>query len=389
VKARFLIEYILNAADREGVKYAHIDCGGKAPLRILHVVGARPNFVKIAPILAAMQARSEAFQQVLVHTGQHYDDEMSRIFFEDLKMPPEDEFLGVGSGTHAEQTARVMLAFEPVLLKRQPDWVMVVGDVNSTLACALVCAKLGVRVAHVEAGLRSWDRAMPEEINRLLTDQICDLLFTPSKDADANLLREGIAGEKIHFVGNVMIDTLVKMLPRAQARPILQELGLEKGGYVLVTLHRPVNVDRPQTLAQILSALETIGQELPVIFPLHPRTRKNMQAFGLQAGSVRFMEALGYLDFLALTASARLVLTDSGGIQEETTYMGVPCLTVRPSTERPVTVEMGTNRLVASQKGAILEAVGAALNVKAIKGERPPLWDGRTAERIVAVMLAQ
>jgi UDP-N-acetylglucosamine 2-epimerase (non-hydrolysing) len=336
-----------------------------------------------------MQARGDAFQQVLVHTGQHYDDDMSRIFFDDLKMPAEDEFLGVGSGTHAEQTARVMLAFEPVLIKRQPDWVMVVGDVNSTLACALVCAKLGVPVAHVEAGLRSWDRSMPEEINRLLTDQICDLLFTPSRDADENLLREGIAAEKIHFVGNVMIDTLVKMLPKAQARSILGELGIDKGGFVLVTLHRPNNVDQPQTLAQILSALEAIAQEIPVVFPLHPRTRKNMLAYDLRAEGVSFLEPLGYLDFLALTNSARLALTDSGGIQEETTYLGVPCLTVRPNTERPVTVEIGTNRLVASRRESILEAVKALLVGPVRNSAVPPLWDGKAAERIVEVMLAQ
>jgi UDP-N-acetylglucosamine 2-epimerase (non-hydrolysing) len=359
------------------------------PLKVLHVVGARPNFVKVAPILAAMQAKGNVFRQVLVHTGQHYDDEMSRIFFDDLKMPPEDEFLGVGSGTHAEQTARVMLAFEPVLLKHRPDWVMVVGDVNSTLACALVCAKLGVRVAHVEAGLRSWDRSMPEEINRLLTDQICDVLFTPSKDADANLLREGIPAEKIHFVGNVMIDTLVKMLPKAQARPILGKLGLQKGSYMLVTLHRPANVDHPQTLSQILSALETIAHDIPVIFPVHPRTRKNIQSFDLQAEGVRFLEPLGYLDFLALTDSARLVLTDSGGIQEETTYLGVPCLTVRPNTERPVTVELGTNRLAASQREAILDAAEAILEGRTRQGACPPFWDGKTADRIVEVMLAQ
>ncbi|MBN1148295.1 MAG: UDP-N-acetylglucosamine 2-epimerase (non-hydrolyzing) [Anaerolineales bacterium] len=358
-------------------------------LKIMHVVGARPNFMKIAPILAAMRERGEAFQQTLVHTGQHYDDEMSRIFFDDLGMPAPDAFLGVGSGTHAQQTARVMEAFEPLVLKLQPDWVMVVGDVNSTLACSLVCAKLGVRVAHVEAGLRSWDRGMPEEINRLLTDQISDLLFTPSQGADANLLREGIDARKIHFVGNVMIDTLVSMLPRARARPILQELGLAKGEYVLVTLHRPSNVDQPQTLAEILSALQAIGQEQPVIFPVHPRTRKNMQAFGLGAEGVRFLEPLGYLDFLALTDSAGLVLTDSGGIQEETTYLDVPCLTARPSTERPVTVEMGTNRLVASKQEAILAAIQAVRRGEWGRGKCPPLWDGQTAGRIAEVMLAQ
>jgi UDP-N-acetylglucosamine 2-epimerase (non-hydrolysing) len=325
---------------------------------------------------------------VLVHTGQHYDDEMSRVFFQDLDMPTPDEFLGVGSGTHAQQTARVMLAFEPVLLQHQPDWVMVVGDVNSTLACALVGVKLNVHVAHVEAGLRSWDRSMPEEINRLLTDQISDLLFTPSRDADANLLREGVEGSKIHFVGNVMIDTLIEMLPRALDRPILEGLGLEGGKYLLVTLHRPSNVDYPGTLRGILSALGEIGRSWPVVFPVHPRTRKNMHKFGIEASGVKLLEPLGYLDFLALTNSAGLVVTDSGGIQEETTYLGVPCLTVRPSTERPVTVEVGTNRLVASDREAILDAVaGVKLGERGV-AQIPELWDGRTSERIARAVLA-
>ena len=356
-------------------------------MKIMHVVGARPNFMKVAPLLSTMSAHPAAFQQVLVHTGQHYDDQMSRVFFEHLEMPEPDEYLGVGPGSHAEQTARVMLSFEPVVLKRQPDWVFVVGDVNSTLACALTCSKLGVPVAHVEAGLRSWDRSMPEEINRLLTDQIASLLFTPSRDADANLLDEGVAPEQIHFVGNIMIDTLVSLLPRALERSALKELGLVQGKYVLVTLHRPSNVDQPDTLGEILSALAEISLRCPVVFPVHPRTRKNIQQFGLPSGDVRLLEPLGYLDFLKLTHSAGLVLTDSGGIQEETTYLGVPCLTLRPNTERPVTITLGTNRLVASQRQAILQAFAETCLGERGQGQIPELWDGQTAGRIVQIML--
>jgi len=358
-------------------------------LKIMHIVGARPNFMKVAPVYAAMQTHRGMFQQVLVHTGQHYDDEMSSIFFADLGIPEPDEFLGVGSGTHAEQTGRIMLAFEPVVDKYKPDWVMVVGDVNSTLACALVCAKLSIPAAHVEAGLRSWDRSMPEEINRLLTDQICDLLFTPSRDADANLLREGIDPAKVHFVGNVMIDTLVRMLPHVGVRTILQDLNLEPGKFILVTLHRPANVDYPDTLEEILSALDTIGQTTKVIFPLHPRTQKNIRRFGLRVGEIHTLDPLGYLDFLALTRNAGLVVTDSGGIQEETTYLGVPCLTLRANTERPVTLHEGTNRLVSSERQAILKAVGEIKMSERKPAIPPELWDGFAAERIVQVMLAQ
>lgn len=355
----------------------------------MHIVGARPNFMKVAPLVAALSAQGNIVEQALVHTGQHYDYQMSRIFFEDLEMPDPDEYLDVGSGTHAEQTARVMLAFEPVLLKRQPDWVVVVGDVNSTLACALVCAKLGVRLAHVEAGLRSGDRSMPEEINRLLTDQIADLLFTPSPDADANLLREGVDPTKIHFVGNVMIDSLVKMLPRARTRQIVEKLGLRRGQYTLVTLHRPSNVDIPKTLAEIMAALNDMAAQQAVVFPVHPRTRLRLQELGLDGGRVRLIEPLGYLDFLALMESAALVLTDSGGIQEETTFLGIPCLTVRTTTERPITITQGTNRLVASERRAILRAVEEIDRRE--DGPRQPiaLWDGRAAERIARVLLAQ
>jgi UDP-N-acetylglucosamine 2-epimerase (non-hydrolysing) len=360
-------------------------------MKVLHVVGARPNFMKTAPIMAQMAAYPESFQQVLVHTGQHYDYNMSTIFFEDLNMPSPDEFLNVGSGTHAEQTARIMLAFEPVLLRHQPDWVMVVGDVNSTLACALVCAKLGVHVAHVEAGLRSWDRTMPEEINRLLTDQIAELLFTPSEDGNSNLLREGIDPSKIHFVGNVMIDMLAKMLPQAQQRPVHGRLGLDPHKYIVVTLHRPSNVDKPETLREILAALARISEEWPVVFPVHPRTRHtidrlNLPPLGLH---VRLVEPTGYLDFLALMASARLAITDSGGVQEETTYLGVPCLTVRPNTERPITITNGTNRLVESKCDSIVCAVNEAASAKSKAASRPELWDGCAAQRIVQIMRRQ
>jgi len=348
--------------------------------------------MKVAAVIAALEQRPALFEQRLVHTGQHYDYEMSQVFFDELRLPQPDEFLNCGSGTHAEQTARVMLAFELALLHDRPDWVFVVGDVNSTLACALVCAKLGVRVAHVEAGLRSWDRAMPEEINRLLTDQIADLLFTPSPEAETNLLREGIAPEKIHFVGNVMIDTLVRMLPSARSRSVLADLGLARGDYYLVTLHRPSNVDDAQLLAEILSALGELAQRKRVIFPVHPRTRQRIEQ--LDSRNIRFtgvelLEPKGYLDFLALTEAAGLALTDSGGVQEETTYLGVPCLTLRPGTERPVTLTHGSNRLCASQREAILSAVEQADAVASDLTRRPPLWDGRAADRIVEVMLRQ
>ncbi len=360
-------------------------------MKILHVVGARPNFPKVAPIYAAMQEAGGLFQQTLVHTGQHYDYQMSQVFFEDLGLPTPDEFLNVGSGSHAEQTARILLAFEPVVAQYRPDWVLVVGDVNSTLACALVCAKLGLPVAHVEAGLRSGDRSMPEEINRLLTDQIADLLFTPSRDADANLLREGVAASKIHFVGNVMIDTLLRLLPQARQRPIVSQMELEPGAYILVTLHRPSNVDDPHTLTQVMMALEQLAAQRPVVFPIHPRTRQRLAALGLQPQGVRLIDPLGYQDFLALMDSAGLALTDSGGIQEETTALGVPCLTLRPGTERPVTISQGTNRLVPHEANggwkpaAILEAVAQAPFGKQA-ARCPDFWDGHAARRIAEVL---
>lgn len=360
--------------------------------KIVHIVGARPNFMKIAPIMRVMSEYPKSFEQVLVHTGQHYDENMSKVFFEELELPRPDVNLEVGSGSHAWQTAEIMQRFEPIVIEHRPDWVVVVGDVNSTLACALVCSKLGVRVAHVEAGLRSYDRGMPEEINRLLTDQISDLLFTPSPDGDHNLLREGIPSKKIHMVGNVMIDTLVRLLPRAQQRwPNLQK-EYDLGRYILVTLHRPSNVDHPGTLSQILSALIELARQAPVIFPVHPRTRQRIRAAGLleDMSGLHLLEPLGYLDFLALQAHADLVLTDSGGVQEETTYLGIPCLTARPNTERPATVEIGSNRLVDSTRQAILEAAVPILDgTLRPSGEIPHLWDGQAASRIVDILAAQ
>jgi UDP-N-acetylglucosamine 2-epimerase (non-hydrolysing) len=355
--------------------------------RILHVVGARPNYMKIAPLVREMAKHTADFAQMLVHTGQHYNDNMSQIFFDELEMPRPDINLEVGSGSHAGQTAQVMLRFEPLLAQFQPEWVVVPGDVNSTLACALVASKLGIKIAHVEAGLRSFDRSMPEEINRVLTDQIADLLLTTSVDADENLVREGIAAEKIHFVGNTMIDTLVRLIPFAEKRwPALRsELALDR--FVLVTLHRPNNVDDAAGLGEIVSALNEVSTELPVVFPVHPRTRARISEFGVTVREdVRLVEPIGYVDFLALQAHAAVVVTDSGGVQEETTFLGVPCLTVRPNTERPVTITAGTNQLVEQKREAIVSATKNALaRPRKETIDRPELWDGNTAERIVAL----
>ncbi|HKN82045.1 MAG TPA: UDP-N-acetylglucosamine 2-epimerase (non-hydrolyzing) [Pyrinomonadaceae bacterium] len=357
--------------------------------KVINVVGARPNFMKVAPIVAAMKQRPTSFQLLVVHTGQHYDSAMSDSFFHDLDLPQPDTHLGVGSASHAAQTAAVMERFEPVVLRERPDWVLVVGDVNSTLACALVCVKLGVKVAHVEAGLRSRDRSMPEEINRLLTDQIADLLFTPSHDADENLLAEGIPRERIRLVGNVMIDSLQKNLATARDLRTREKLGLSGVDYALLTLHRPSNVDLRDAFERILAALEVIASKLPIVFPVHPRTRKTIAELGLSSRvesikDLRTIDPLGYLDFLNLLSSARLVLTDSGGIQEETTALGIPCLTLRENTERPITVEMGTNVVVGTDTARIIAEATAALNGSAKKSTRqPPLWDGRTSERIL------
>lgn len=361
-------------------------------LKVINVVGARPNFMKVAPIVEAMKRREQEFTPLVVHTGQHYDSAMSDSFFRDLELPQPDVYLGVGSASHAAQTAAVMERFEPVVIREKPDWVMVVGDVNSTLACALVCAKLGIKVAHVEAGLRSRDRTMPEEINRLLTDQIADLLFTPSEDAGENLRAEGIPAERIRFVGNIMIDSLLKHLPRAQESTVVKDLGLSEREYAVLTLHRPSNVDDASTFARILEALEEISKRLPIIFPVHPRPRKTIAELGFseriaKAHALRLIEPLGYIDFLGLCSKARLVLTDSGGIQEETTVLGIPCVTFRESTERPITVELGTNIVAGTDPEKIIAAAFAALDRSKPENHRvPPLWDGHTAERILSAL---
>jgi len=358
-------------------------------MKVLHVVGARPNFMKTAALMHAMTANGN-FEQTLVHTGQHYDRQMSDVFFEELGLPEPDSYLSVGSGTHAEQTSRAMAAFEPVLLQFAPDAVIVVGDVNSTLACAIVASKLGVRIAHVEAGLRSFDRTMPEEINRLLTDQIADYLFTPSLDGNANLAREGIDEKRVFFVGNVMIDTLIRLLPRADSAKACREVGVENGKFALATLHRPSNVDDPWTLAEIMKAMSVVAKARPVVFPVHPRTRKKIDELGLASagGAVKLVEPLSYLDFLALERAASLVLTDSGGVQEETAYLGVPCLTLRPNTERPVTIESGTNRLVRSRADDIVGAVATMDSNGSKPHTIPELWDGHASDRIAEILLS-
>lgn len=357
--------------------------------KVLHIVGARPNFMKAAPIHKAIAGRGQ-LSQVLVHTGQHYDVKMSDVFFTDLGMPAPDVYLGIGSGSHAEQTARTMIELEKVFLRERPELVSVVGDVNSTLAGALVASKLGIRIAHVEAGLRSFDRGMPEEINRIVTDRLSDLLLTPSPDADANLLKEGVDPARIHLVGNVMIDTLLASKARAEQLSTLAELGLTPRGYAVCTLHRASNVDDPKVLGGLISALAHVSTRVPVIFPVHPRTRKMLADHGLsgmleRSPGLRLVDPMGYLEFLALTSQARLILTDSGGLQEESTALGVPCLTLRENTERPITVEQGTNLIVGTDPVRIREEADRALDGKGKQGRVPALWDGRTAERIAAL----
>ncbi|HLL54545.1 MAG TPA: UDP-N-acetylglucosamine 2-epimerase (non-hydrolyzing) [Myxococcaceae bacterium] len=354
--------------------------------KVLHIVGARPNFMKVAPIYKAIEQRG-SLAQVLVHTGQHYDVKMSDVFFTDLGMPPPDVHLGIGSGSQAEQTAKVMIELEKVFLKEKPDLVSVVGDVNSTVAAAMVAAKMGIPVSHVEAGLRSFDRKMPEEINRVITDRISDYLLTPSSDADENLLKEGVDPKDIYLVGNVMIDSLLASKQRADALPTLQQLGLQAQGYAVCTLHRPSNVDDPKVLGGLLEAMGFVSQSLPVVFPVHPRTRKMIADKGLQPlldrfPGIRLQEPMGYLEFLALTSKAKLILTDSGGLQEESTALGVPCLTLRENTERPVTVTVGTNLIVGTDPERIKAEAKRVLEGGGKQGRVPDLWDGRTSQRI-------
>lgn len=350
-------------------------------MHILHVVGARPNFMKAAPLLTALRQRG--CRQTLVHTGQHYDPAMSDVFFEQLELPAPDVNLDVRSGSHAQQTAEIMARFEPVVLAHRPDVVLVYGDVNSTMAAALVCAKLQIALGHVEAGLRSFDRTMPEEVNRVVTDQLADFLFTPSPDADANLQREGMDGDKIFLVGNVMIDSLVRLLPLAQ-RSLPPGLPPR---YALVTLHRPGNVDEEESLREIADTLLTIHQDLPVVFPAHPRTQERLARFGVDLGQLYFMDPLPYLQFLALQARATVVITDSGGMQEETTYLGVPCLTLREHTERPITVTEGTNILVGHDFAKLRREVWKITAGLGKQGSAPALWDGAAAQRIADVLL--
>lgn len=355
-------------------------------MKIMSVVGARPNFMKAAPVMQALR-KWKGCDLKLVHTDQHYDDNLSRIFFDELGLPRPDMHLEVGSGSHARQTAEIMVRFEKVVQEEAPSLVIVYGDVNSTAACALVCAKMNVPVAHVEAGLRSFDRTMPEEINRLVTDALSRYLFTTEESANRNLAREGIPSERVFFVGNVMIDTLLRLRPIAAASTILKDLGVEPQQYCLLTLHRPSNVDDKDMLGEILDAITKVAKTIPVVFPCHPRTKARLDAYKLAYDGIRLIDPLGYLDFLCLMSQSRFVLTDSGGIQEETTVLGIPCLTLRDNTERPVTIEQGTNVLVGNSRERLLAAAEQTLNGGSPKGRVPDLWDGKAAERIATILV--
>jgi UDP-N-acetylglucosamine 2-epimerase (non-hydrolysing) len=362
-------------------------------LRIINIVGARPNFMKIAPLMAEYKKHPE-IEPILVHTGQHYSEEMSQLFFDQLEIPRPNINLEVGSATHAVQTAEIMKRFEPIILDYNPDVVLVVGDVNSTLACALVAVKMDVKVAHVEAGLRSYDRQMPEEINRILTDSISDILFCTEKSGMDNLVREGLADEKIFLVGNLMIDTLLKNKVKVDESRILDELGLEPEGYGVMTLHRPSNVDNPEVFGRILDALELIQRDVPILFPIHPRTSKNFDGSALRERirsipNLRLLKPLGYLDFIKLMKTSRFVLTDSGGIQEETTVLNIPCFTLREKTERPITTEMGSSKLVGTDTNRILSAYHTVASGQWSDADIPSLWDGMAAERIVNILIRE
>ena len=353
---------------------------------IIIVVGARPNFMKMAPLYSELKKRK--INTLLLHTGQHYDKNMSSIFFEELNMPKPDVYLGVGSDTHAKQTAKIMVDFEEICLERNPQRVVVAGDVNSTIACALVATKLNIPVDHVEAGLRSFDMNMPEEINRILTDRISSLLFTPSEDANINLINEGVKPEKIKFTGNIMIDSLKNNLEKTNTK-ILDKIKVEKKEYALITLHRPSNVDEKATLNEIIEGLNSISEKINLVFPLHPRTKHKIEEFGLETKwkkNIRITEPLGYLDFLSLTKNAKIVITDSGGIQEETTALGIPCLTLRDNTERPITVSQGTNKIIGNKQKSIIEEVRNILDNEKKTYAIPELWDGKTALRIADIL---
>lgn len=359
-------------------------------MKILNIVGARPNFMKIAPIHREMR-NTPTIDPILVHTGQHYDEKMSKLFFDDLNLPEPDVYLGIGSGTHTQQTAKIMLAFEEVLEEYKPDLVLVVGDVNSTAACSLVASKMHIKIAHVEAGLRSFDRRMPEEINRMITDTLSDYLFVTEKSGMENLKNEGISDQKVFFCGNVMIDSLVYFLEKAKESPILSDLEINGDPYTLVTLHRPSNVDVKENLEKLMHVFEEISRHSKIVFPMHPRTRKMIDSFGLSSKAANIenliiTDPIGYLDFMQLMQNARLVLTDSGGIQEETTFLKIPCLTIRENTERPVTIEVGTNILLGSDPDKIVAAANDIFAGRLKEGSIPELWDGRAAERIVNIL---
>jgi UDP-N-acetylglucosamine 2-epimerase (non-hydrolysing) len=364
------------------------------PIKVIIVAGARPNFMKVAPILHCIARNNKNavngtphITPFLVHTGQHYDEKMSSVFFAELGIPAPDVNLEVGSGSHAVQTANIMTRFEPVCEREKPDWVLVVGDVNSTMACALVASKLRIKVAHVEAGLRSFDRNMPEEINRLVTDSIADLLLTPSEDGNENLAREGVPMARIQLVGNIMIDSLLSNLEKVAQSTILARLKVEKRRFIYVTLHRPSNVDTKESLVSIMRAFADISRKMPVIFPMHPRTRARLTEFGIDLGgsNITILDPVGYHDSLALTQSARCVVTDSGGLQEESTFFKTPCLTLRPNTERPITITVGSNRLIKTHE--VFERLDEVLRGSETLGQIPEYWDGSTAERVVKALL--
>ncbi len=361
-------------------------------MKIHLIVGARPNFMKMAPLYDEFKKRPDRFEVKLIHTGQHYDERMSKFFFDDLGMPVPDDFLDVGSASHAVQTARIMVAYEEVVLRDRPDWIIVAGDVNSTAACAIVGVKLHVKVAHLEAGLRSGDRRMPEEINRLVTDTVSDLLLTPSLDANENLMREGVPSEKIRFVGNIMIDSLRNHRSKFEKSNILRELKLDPKRYILVTLHRPSNVDSEENLKKLLNIFRDASDKLKIVFPIHPRTKNNMERYNLLKDfqqCTMMLPPLGYLDFMKLQTQSKLLITDSGGLQEESTVFGIPCLTVRENTERPITIKQGTNQLVPLDERKIIDEIEKIMDGQAKEGSVPEKWDGKTASRIVKIFLAQ